>query len=100
METLARSGAIDIVVLDSVAAMVTKAEIDGEIGDSFVGVQARLMSAAMRKLTSVISKSNTVAIFINQVREKIGVMYGCLLYTSASCGSNGDRKRCLFQARL
>lgn len=76
MEALARSGAIDIVVLDSVAAMVTKAEIDGEIGDSFVGVQARLMSAAMRKLTSVISKSNTVAIFINQVREKIGVMYG------------------------
>lgn len=76
METLARSGAIDIVVLDSVAAMVTKAEIDGEIGDSFVGVQARLMSAAMRKLTSVISKSNTVSIFINQVREKIGVMYG------------------------
>ena len=76
METLARSVAIDIVVLDSVAAMVTKAEIDGEIGDSFVGVQARLMSAAMRKLTSVISKSNTVAIFINQVREKIGVMYG------------------------
>ena len=76
METLARSGAIDIVVLDSIAAMVTKAEIDGEIGDSFVGVQARLMSAAMRKLTSVISKSNTVAIFINQVREKIGVMYG------------------------
>lgn len=76
METLARSGAIDIVALDSVAAMVTKAEIDGEIGDSFVGVQARLMSAAMRKLTSVISKSNTVAIFINQVREKIGVMYG------------------------
>ena len=76
METLARSGAIDIVVLDSVAAMVTKAEIDGEIGDSFVGVQARLMSAAMRKLTSVISKSNPVAIFINQVREKIGVMYG------------------------
>ncbi len=76
IETLARSGAVDIIVLDSVAAMVTKAEIDGEIGDSFVGVQARLMSAAMRKLTSVISKSNTVAIFINQVREKIGVMYG------------------------
>ncbi len=76
MENLARSGAIDIIVLDSVAAMVTKAEIDGEIGDSFVGVQARLMSGAMRKLTSVISKSNCVAIFINQVREKIGVMYG------------------------
>ncbi len=76
METLARSGAVDIIVLDSVAAMVTRAEIDGEIGDSFVGVQARLMSAALRKLTSVISKSNTVAIFINQVREKIGMMYG------------------------
>ena len=76
IEALVRSGAIDVVVLDSVAAMVTKAEIDGEMGDSFVGVQARLMSAAMRKLTAVISKSDTVAIFINQVREKIGVMYG------------------------
>ncbi len=76
IEALVRSGAIDIVVLDSVAAMVTKAEIEGEMGDSFVGVQARLMSAAMRKLTAVISKSDTVAIFINQVREKIGVMYG------------------------
>lgn len=76
IEALVRSGAIDIVVLDSVAAMVTKAEIEGEMGDSFVGVQARLMSAAMRKLTSVISKSDAVAIFINQVREKIGVMYG------------------------
>ena len=75
IEALVRSGAIDIVVLDSVAAMVTKAEIEGEMGDSFVGVQARLMSAAMRKLTAVISKSDTVAIFINQVREKIGVMY-------------------------
>lgn len=76
IEALVRSGALDIVVLDSVAAMVTRAEIDGEMGDSFVGVQARLMSAAMRKLTAVISKSDTVAIFINQVREKIGVMYG------------------------
>ena len=76
MEALVRSGAIDIIVLDSVAAMVTKAEIDGEMGDSFVGVQARLMSAAMKKLTAVISKSNTVAIFINQLREKIGVMFG------------------------
>ncbi len=76
IEALVRSGAIDIIVLDSVAAMVTKAEIDGEMGDSFVGVQARLMSAAMRKLTAVISKSDTVAIFINQIREKIGVMYG------------------------
>ena len=76
MEALVRSGAIDIIVLDSVAAMVTKAEIDGDMGDTFVGVQARLMSGAMKKLTAVISKSNTVAIFINQIREKIGVMFG------------------------
>ncbi len=76
MEALVRSGAIDIIVLDSVAAMVTKAEIDGDMGDTFVGVQARLMSGAMKKLTAVIAKSNTVAIFINQVREKIGVMFG------------------------
>lgn len=75
-EALARSGAIDIIVLDSVAAMVTKAEIEGEMGDSHVGLQARLMSQALRKLTSVVSKSNCVAIFINQVREKIGVIYG------------------------
>ncbi len=76
MEALVRSGAIDIIVLDSVAAMVTKAEIDGDMGDSFVGVQARLMSSAMKKLTAVIAKSNTVAIFINQIREKIGIMFG------------------------
>ena len=76
MEALVRSGAIDIIVLDSVAAMVTKAEIEGDMGDSFVGVQARLMSSALKKLTAVISKSNTVAIFINQVREKIGIMFG------------------------
>ncbi|MEG0898296.1 MAG: recombinase RecA [Oscillospiraceae bacterium] len=75
-EALVRSGAIDVIVIDSVAALVTKAEIDGEIGDSFVGVQARLMSQALRKLTGAISKSNTVAIFINQLREKIGVVYG------------------------
>lgn len=72
MERLVRSGALDIIVLDSVAAMVTKAEIEGEMGDAHVGMQARLMSAAMRKLTSVIAKTGTVAIFINQVREKIG----------------------------
>lgn len=75
-EALVRSGAIDCIVLDSVAAMVTKAEIDGEMGDTHVGQLARLMSQAMRKLTSVIAKSNCVAIFINQVREKIGVIYG------------------------
>ncbi len=76
IETLVRSGALDIVVLDSVAAMATKAEIDGEMGDAHVGVQARLMSQAMRKLTAAISKTNCTAIFINQIREKIGVLYG------------------------
>ena len=76
IETLVRSGAIDIIVLDSVAALTTRAEIDGDMGDAHVGVQARLMSQALGKLTSVISKSNCVAIFINQIREKIGVMYG------------------------
>ena len=75
-EALVRSGAIDCIVLDSVAAMVTKAEIEGDMGDTHVGLLARLMSQAMRKLTSVISKSNCVAIFINQLREKIGVVYG------------------------
>ena len=75
-EALARSGAIDVIVVDSVAAMTTRAEIEGEMGDSHVGMQARLMSQGLRKLTSVLSKSNTVCIFINQLREKIGVMYG------------------------
>lgn len=76
MEALIRSGAIDVIVLDSVAAMVTRAEIDGEMGSSHVGLQARLMSQALRKLTGVVSKSNSVAVFINQIREKIGVVYG------------------------
>jgi recombination protein RecA len=71
-----RSNAIDVVVLDSVAALVTKQELEGEIGDSTVGTQARLMSAAMRKLTALISKARTVCIFTNQIREKIGVMFG------------------------
>ena len=75
-ETLVRSGVIDVVVIDSVAAMVTKAEIEGEMGDTHVGLQARLMSQALRKLTGVDSKSNCVAIFINQLREKIGIAYG------------------------
>ncbi len=75
-EALVRSGAIDIIVLDSVAAMVTRAEIEGEMGDAHVGLQARLMSQALRKLTSVISKSNCVAVFINQIRDKIGITYG------------------------
>lgn len=75
-ETMVRSGAIDIVIIDSVAALVPKAEIDGEMGDAHVGLQARLMSQALRKLTAVISKSNCVVIFINQLREKVGVMFG------------------------
>jgi recombination protein RecA len=75
-EALVRSGAIDIIVIDSVAALVPKAEIDGEMGDSFVGLQARLMSQALRKLTGIVNKTNTVCIFINQLREKVGVMYG------------------------
>ena len=75
-ETMVRSGAVDIVVVDSVAALVPKAEIDGDMGDSHVGLQARLMSQALRKLTAVISKSNCTVIFINQLREKVGVMFG------------------------
>ena len=75
-EALVRSGALDVIVIDSVAALVPKAEIDGEMGDSHVGLQARLMSQALRKLAGVVNKSNTICIFINQLREKIGVMYG------------------------
>ncbi len=75
-ETMVRSGAIDVLIIDSVAALVPKAEIDGEMGDSHVGLQARLMSQALRKLTAVISKTNCVVIFINQLREKVGVMFG------------------------
>ena len=75
-ETLVRSNALDVIVLDSVAALVTKAELEGEIGDTTVGAQARLMSAALRKLTSLISKARTICVFTNQIREKIGVMFG------------------------
>ena len=75
-ETMVRSGAMDVIIVDSVAALVPKAEIDGDMGDSHVGLQARLMSQALRKLTAVISKSNCIVIFINQLREKVGVMFG------------------------
>ncbi|MCM1288148.1 MAG: recombinase RecA [Clostridium sp.] len=75
-ETMVRSGAVDVIIVDSVAALVPKAEIDGEMGDAHVGLQARLMSQALRKLTGVISKSNCVVIFINQLREKVGIMFG------------------------
>src|SRR5699024_7496729 len=75
-EALVRSGAIDIIVVDSVAALVPKAEIEGEMGDAHVGLQARLMSQALRKISGAINKSNTSAVFINQIREKVGVMFG------------------------
>ena len=75
-EMLARSNAVDLIVIDSVAALVPKSELEGEIGDAHVGLQARLMSQALRKLTSTLAKSNTCAIFINQIREKVGVMFG------------------------
>ncbi|MFA7127250.1 MAG: recombinase RecA, partial [Bacilli bacterium] len=76
VEYLVRSNAVDLVVIDSVAALVPKVEIDGDMGDSHIGLQARLMSQAMRKLSGIISKTNTVVIFINQIREKVGVMFG------------------------
>jgi len=76
VETLVRSGALDIIIIDSVAALVPRAEIEGEMGDSHMGLQARLMSQALRKLTGTVSKSNTSVVFINQIREKIGVMFG------------------------
>lgn len=76
VDALVRSGAVDLIVVDSVAALVPKAEIEGNMGDSFMGLQARLMSQALRKITGVISKSNTTVIFINQIRMKIGVMFG------------------------
>lgn len=76
VETLIRSGAVDVVVVDSVAALVPRAEVEGEMGDAFIGIQARLMSQAMRKLSSAVSKSKTLTIFINQLREKVGIMFG------------------------
>src|SRR3989441_2424720 len=81
-ETLVRSNAVDVIVIDSVAALVPRAELDGDMGDSLPGLQARLMSQALRKLTAAISRSGAVVIFINQIREKIGVMFGCFQYTT------------------
>src|ERR1019366_2857079 len=83
METLIRSNSIDVIVLDSVAALVTKAELDGQMGDMTMGSQARLMSQAMRRLTAVVSKTKCVCIFTNQIREKIGVMFGCFPYQTS-----------------
>ena len=92
-DMLIRSGALDAIVIDSVAALTPRAEIEGEMGDSHVGLQARLMSQALRKLTGTLSKSNTVAIFINQLREKIGVMYGCFSYGTRVLLADGSTEK-------
>jgi recombination protein RecA len=92
-DMLIRSGALDVVVIDSVAALVPKAEIDGEMGDSHIGLQARLMSQAMRKLTGSLARSRTTAVFINQLREKVGVMFGCLNYHTRVTLADGTQKK-------
>ena len=91
-ETLVRSNAVDVIVIDSVAALVPRAELDGDMGDSLPGLQARLMSQALRKLTSAISRSGVVMIFINQIREKIGVMFGCLHHDTLVMLADGTRE--------
>ena len=91
-ETLVRSNAVDVIVIDSVAALVPRAELDGDMGDSLPGLQARLMSQALRKLTAAISRSGAVVIFINQIREKIGVMFGCLEYDTQVVLADGRRE--------
>jgi recombination protein RecA len=93
VDMLIRSGALDVIVIDSVAALTPRAEIEGDMGDSHVGLQARLMSQAMRKLTGGLSKSNTVAIFINQLREKIGVIYGCFSYGTRVVLADGSTEK-------
>ena len=93
MDMLIRSGAIDIVVVDSVAALVPKAEIEGEMGDSHVGLQARLMSQALRKITGALSQTKTTAIFINQLREKVGVMFGCMSYSTRVTLADGTQEK-------
>jgi recombination protein RecA len=92
-DMLIRSGALDIIVIDSVAALVPRAEIEGEMGDSHVGLQARLMSQALRKITGALSQSKTTAIFINQLREKIGVMFGCMSYSTRVTLADGSTEK-------
>src|SRR5215210_5357126 len=92
-DTLIRSGAIDVVVIDSVAALTPRAEIEGEMGDTHVGLQARLMSQALRKLTANLNRSNTICIFINQLREKIGVMFGCMSYGTRVTLADGTQEK-------
>ena len=90
---LIRSGALDIIVIDSVAALVPRAEIEGEMGDSHVGLQARLMSQALRKITGALNNTGTTAIFINQLREKIGVMFGCFSYATRVTLADGTQEK-------
>src|SRR5215472_4364525 len=92
-DMLIRSGAIDVVVIDSVAALVPKAEIEGEMGDSHVGLQARLMSQALRKITGALNSTKTTAIFINQLREKVGVMFGCMSYGTRVTLADGTQEK-------
>ena len=92
-DMLIRSGALDVIVIDSVAALTPRAEIEGDMGDTHVGLQARLMSQALRKLTGGLSKSNTVAVFINQLREKIGVIYGCFSYNARVVLADGTTEK-------
>src|SRR5438094_1207025 len=92
-DTLIRSGALDVVVIDSVAALTPRAEIEGEMGDTHVGLQARLMSQALRKLTANLNRTNTIAVFINQLREKIGVMFGCFSGDSLVTLADGTQER-------
>src|SRR5205823_14400298 len=92
-DMLVRSGSLDLVVIDSVAALVPRAEIEGEMGDTHVGLQARLMSQAMRKLAGTLSRFDTSAIFINQLREKIGVMFGCCSYSSRVTLADGTQEK-------
>src|SRR4051794_25829636 len=92
-DMLVRSGAIDVIVIDSVAALTPRAEIEGEMGDSHMGLQARLMSQALRKLTANLNKTQTIAIFINQLREKIGVMFGCLSYGTRVTLADGTQEK-------
>src|SRR6059058_517842 len=92
-DMLVRSGALDVIVIDSVAALVPRAEIEGEMGDSHVGLQARLMSQALRKITGALNNSGTTAIFINQLREKIGVMFGCMNYSTRVTLADGTQEK-------
>src|SRR5688572_2285913 len=92
-DMLVRSGAIDVIVIDSVAALVPKAEIEGEMGDSHIGLQARLMSQALRKLAGNVSRSNTLIVFINQLREKVGVMFGCFSYGTRITLADGTQEK-------